>query len=61
MTQTQRIMNAVRRGAQDGPTIAKSARVPRAHVHPTLSRLRREGRVEGFTGSLRVLEEVPGP
>lgn len=58
MTQTQRVINAVRRGAQDARTIAKSARVPILHVHPILSRLRREGRVEGFTGTLRVIEKA---
>lgn len=56
LTQTQRVINAVMRGAQDARTIAKSARVPILHVHPILSRLRREGRVEGFTGTLRVLD-----
>lgn len=57
LTQTQRVINAVKRGAQDARAIAKSARVPILHVHPILSRLRREGRVEGFTGTLRVLDE----
>lgn len=56
LTQTQRVINAVKRGAQDAKSIAKSARVPILHVHPILSRLRREGRVEGFTGTLRVTE-----
>lgn len=56
LTQTQRVINAVKRGAQDAKAIAKSARVPILHVHPILSRLRREGRVEGFTGTLRVIE-----
>lgn len=56
LTQTQRVINAVKRGAQDAKTISKSARVPILHVHPILSRLRREGRVDGFTGTLRVVE-----
>lgn len=55
LSQTQRVINAVRRGAQDAKTIATRARVPSAHVHPILSRLRREGVIEGFTGSFRVI------
>ena len=56
MTQTARVISAVRRGLQDARSIAKGARVPPKHVHPILSRLRREGRVAGFTGSLRIVE-----
>lgn len=61
LTQTQRVINAVQRGAQDARAIAKSARVPILHVHPILSRLRREGRVEGFTGTLRVIDRAGDP
>lgn len=55
LTQTQKVLNAIERGAQDAKAIAKSGHVPILHVHPILSRLRREGRVEGFTGNLRVI------
>jgi DNA-binding IclR family transcriptional regulator len=53
LTQTERVLNAVRRGAQDASTIAKKARVPRANVHPLLNRLRERGEIRGFTGSLK--------
>ena len=56
LTQTQRVVNAVKRGAQDAKTIAKKARVPAAHVHPILGRLRVTGRLEGYTGHFRVIE-----
>ena len=57
LTQTQRVLNAVKRGAQDAKTIARRARVPLAHVHPLLNRLRERGQVTGFTGSLRAVED----
>lgn len=60
LSQTQRVWNAVKRGNQDAKTIARVARVPPEHVHPILNRLRREGRVEGYTGSLRVIEKAEG-
>jgi predicted Rossmann fold nucleotide-binding protein DprA/Smf involved in DNA uptake len=53
LTQTQRVLNAVKRGAQDAKTIARKARVPILHVHPLLNRLRSRGQVEGMTGSLK--------
>ena len=53
MTQTERVLSAVKRGAQDAKSIARMARVPKEHVHPLLNRLRERGQVEGFTGSLR--------
>lgn len=61
LSQTQRVWNAVKRGNQDAKTIARVARVPVEHVHPILNRLRREGRVEGYTGSLRVIEKTEAP
>lgn len=57
LTQTQRVLNAVKRGAQDAHTIARRARVPLAHVHPLLNRLRERGQVKGFTGSLQAVDE----
>lgn len=57
LTQTQRVLNAVKCGAQDARMIAKRARVPLAHVHPLLNRLRERGQVTGFTGSLQVRAE----
>jgi DNA-binding IclR family transcriptional regulator len=57
LTQTQRVLNAVKRGAQDAHAISRSARVPLAHVHPLLNRLRARGQVKGFTGSLKYVEE----
>jgi predicted Rossmann fold nucleotide-binding protein DprA/Smf involved in DNA uptake len=56
LTQTQRVLNAVKRGAQDAKTIARKARVPLAHVHPLLNRLRERGQVDGFTGNLRAVD-----
>jgi hypothetical protein len=53
MTQTARVLSAVRRGAQDARTISRMARVPLAHVHPLLNRLRARREIEGYTGSLR--------
>lgn len=55
LTDTQRIWNAVARGAQDGPAIARQARVPLLHVQPTLSRLRRQGRIKGYAGNLQAI------
>lgn len=55
LSQTQRVLNAVRRGVTDAKKISQRAGVPLAHVHPLLNRLRERGDVEGFTrdGSLR--------
>ncbi len=53
LTQTARVLNAVKRGAQDARTISRVARVPILHVHPLLNRLRSRGQVTGYTGSLR--------
>lgn len=53
LTQTERVLNAVRRGGQDGRAIARMARVPLTHVHPLLNRLRARGQVKGFTGTLK--------
>ncbi len=57
LTQTQRVLNAVKRGAQDAKEISRRARVPLAHVHPLLNRLRERGQVTGFTGSLRAVDD----
>ena len=54
MTQTDRVLSALNRGAQDSKTIARLARVPRSHVHPLLNRLRARGQIAGFIGDLRV-------
>ncbi|MEA3198839.1 MAG: hypothetical protein QOE90_267 [Thermoplasmata archaeon] len=54
MTQTDRVLSSVRRGAQDSKTIARLARIPRTHVHPLLNRLRARGQIVGFIGDLRV-------
>lgn len=54
MTQTERVLSAVKRGGQDAKTIARMARVPVLHVHPLLNRLRERGEVLGYTGKLRV-------
>ncbi len=62
LTQTERVLNAVRRGGQDAKTIARMARVPQPHVHPLLNRLRAYGLVEGFTGSLKATgDRTPRP
>jgi hypothetical protein len=53
LSQTERVLSAVKRGGQDARTIAKMARVPLTHVHPLLNRLRGRGKVTGYTGSLR--------
>jgi DNA-binding IclR family transcriptional regulator len=58
MTQTARVLSAVKRGGQDARTIAKMARVPLAHVHPLLNRLRARGQVKGYTGSLKAKGEA---
>lgn len=52
MSQSERVISAIRRGAQDARSIARMGRVPREHVHPILNRLREQGRVNGFIGSL---------
>ncbi|MEA3200351.1 MAG: hypothetical protein QOE90_1779 [Thermoplasmata archaeon] len=54
MTQTDRVLSAVARGAQDSKTIARLARIPRTHVHPLLNRLRARGQISGFIGDLRI-------
>lgn len=54
-TQTERVLEAVRKGLQHAPEIAQEADVPLLNVHPLLSLLRRQGRIEGYAGSLRFL------
>ena len=53
LSKTSRILNAVRGGAQDARSIARRARVPLEYVHPTLYRLRKDGRIKGYSGKMR--------
>lgn len=57
LTQAERVLNAVRRGAQDARTISRMARIPTTHVHPLLNRLRSRGLLRGFAGSLRAVDK----
>jgi predicted transcriptional regulator len=54
LTQTERVLRAVARGAQDAKTISRQARVPLLHVHPLLNRLRARGEIVGYTGNVHV-------
>ena len=54
LTQTQRIFNAIRRGAKDPKEIARRARVPLAHIHPIVARLRARNLVVGGAGEWTV-------
>lgn len=56
LTQTERVYNAVARGAQDAAEISRRARVEKTNVHPLLNRLRARGLIRGFTGTLRTVK-----
>lgn len=54
-----RVLEAVRKGLQHAPEITQEANVPLLNVHPLLNLLRRQGRVEGYAGSLRFISATP--